>query len=249
MDNIDLSDKKTQTIILLLFIIICSYIYFLFFQEEKYKVKIVKEGVPVTVEKVKEVFVYVPQEKIEEKTKVDEQKDIEVLEKKEVNKKNQIKEKRNILFRTSSMSHMHNIKVVSDIKIDKDDKSNYSFVGIEGNVINTDNVDGRFSISIRDDYLDYLSELYIEVEDKISKITSRCNASFLIGINKNDFYQFAFDNGVCYITDTKLESVFLKNMRKEIKHVHKMSEEEFQKLPKETRKKILERIKELEKEE
>ncbi|MGA1931418.1 hypothetical protein ACH5BF_01660 [Arcobacter sp. YIC-464] len=123
---------------------------------------------------------------------------------------------------------MHNIKVISDIKIDKDDKSNYSFVGIEGNVINTDDVDGRFSISIRDDYLDYLSVLYIEVEDKISKITSRCNASFLIGINKNDFYQFAFDNGICYITDTKLESVFLKNMRKEIKHVHKISEEEFQ---------------------
>ena len=194
MGNIDLSDKKTQTIILLLFIVICSYIYFLFLQEKKYKVKIVKEEVPVTVEKVKEVFVYVPQEKIEEKTKVEEQKDIEVLEKKEAKEEIQIKEKRNILFRTSSMSHMHNIKVVSDIKIDKDDNSNYSFVGIEGNVINTNGVDGRFSISIRDDYLDHLNKIYIEVEDKISKTTSKCDASFLTGINKNNFYQFNFEN-------------------------------------------------------
>jgi hypothetical protein len=246
MAEIDLQDKKTQVIIFVFLIIMGALSYILFFEEAKPYTQVVKH-INTPVEKVQKAELPKKKEIIKEKKRVEKKKIVEYLEEKEeiIKKEITVEEKQNVLFRTNSISHMHEVRVISDILIEKDETLSYDFTAVQGNVINPDNVDGRFSISIRSDYLEYLSDIYIEITDKISKTKSKCDASFLIGINKNDFYQFNFDNGTCYITDSRTESEFSVKMKKQIKPIHKMSEEEFLKLPKETQEIIQERIKAL----
>lgn len=220
---------------------------FFFFQEEKKEIepkiekKIVKKQVkePEVIEKFKE------EKQIVIKEEPKKQEIIEEVVEEIVEKQIELEQKKHVLYQTSSISHMHTIKLISNIKINNL-SSEPDYISLEGNVVNPDGVDGRFSLSIRENYLEYLSDMVIEVEDKISKSTSNCDASFLIGIDKDGFYKFNYDSSSCYITEYKPESVFFKKMRANTNPV-KLTEEQFKKLPKETQEKILKKIEEIKK--
>lgn len=242
-----MKSNLNKLILILIFII---WGLFFFFQDNEESKVITEKN--VVKEEVIEADIIQKEHKKEIKIAQKEKIIIKPIVKKELKEEaiqefqEEIKKKKNVLYQTSSVSHMHTIKVISNIEITNLPTDRLDYVSLEGNVVNPNGVDGRFSMSLRENYLEYLDNIYIEVSDKISKTTSNCDASFLVGIDKNGFYKFNFDSSSCYITEYRPESVFFKRVRASIKPVE-LSEEQFKSLPKETQEKILKRIEEIKK--
>ena len=167
---IDLEDKRIK--IAVTSVVIVGFVTYYFYPKDDYVMEMVKPTRP-PVEKI---------EKIEElgKKEILISPKVEIKEKKAEDEK-QIIERGNVLFTETDTSGRYTIQLLNAIDINlksKDNSRNITIFGqIEDNSIKTD-----FSISIGEEYINYLSDLKIKIIDSSNKERVIETASYFLGV-------------------------------------------------------------------
>jgi hypothetical protein len=175
---IDLEDKRIKIAVTLVAIV--GFATYYFYPKDEYVMEMVKPTRP-------------PAQKIEEIKELNKKEiliapKIEIKEKKAEDEK-QIIERGNVLFTESDPSGRYTIQLLNDIDINlksKDNSRNITIFGqIEDNSVNTD-----FSISIGEEYINYLSDLKIKIIDSSNKERVIETASYFLGaLDLNSSYK------------------------------------------------------------
>ena len=167
---IDLEDKRIK--IAVTSVVIVGFVTYYFYPKDDYVMEMVKPTRP-PVEKI---------EKIEETPKKENIviSKVEEMKAKIVEEK-QIIERGKILFTETDSSGKYTIQLINDIDINlksKDNSRNITIFGqIEDNSIKTD-----FSISIGEEYINYLSDLKIKILDSANNERVIETASYFLGV-------------------------------------------------------------------
>ena len=180
---IDLEDKRIKIAVTLVAIV--GFATYYFYPKDEYVMEMVKPTRP-------------PAQKIEEIKELNKKEiliapKIEIKEKKAEDEK-QIIERGNVLFTESDPSGRYTIQLINDIDINlksKDNSRNITIFGqIEDNSVNTD-----FSISIGEEYINYLSDLKIKIIDSSNKERVIETASYFLGaLDLNSSYKIKLLN-------------------------------------------------------
>ena len=167
---IDLEDKRIK--IAVTSVVIVGFVTYYFYPKDDYVMEMVKPTRP-PVQKVEEI-------KELGKKEILISPKVEIKEKKAEDEK-QIIERGNVLFTESDPSGRYTIQLLNDIDINlksKDNSRNITIFGqIEDNSVNTD-----FSISIGEEYINYLSDLKIKIIDSSNKERVIETASYFLGV-------------------------------------------------------------------
>ena len=153
-------------------VVLITFSIYYFYPKDDYVMEMVKPTRP-PVEKI---------EKIEETPKKENIviSKVEEMKAKIVEEK-QIIERGKILFTETDSSGKYTIQLINDIDINlksKDNSRNITIFGqIEDNSVNTD-----FSISIGEEYINYLSDLKIKIIDSSNKERVIETASYFLGV-------------------------------------------------------------------
>ena len=167
---IDLEDKRIK--IAVTSVVIVGFVTYYFYPKDDYVMEMVKP----TRKKKKKI------EKIQEPPKKENIviSKVEEMKAKIVEEK-QIIERGKILFTETDSSGKYTIQLINDIDINlksKDNSRNITIFGqIEDNSVNTD-----FSISIGEEYINYLSDLKIKIIDSSNKERVIETASYFLGV-------------------------------------------------------------------
>lgn len=174
---IDLEDKRIK--IAVTSVVIVGFVTYYFYPKDDYVMEMVKPTRPA-VQKVEEI-------------KVLDEKEIIVAPKEEI-KENRVEEEQiikrgNVLFTESDPSGRYTVQLLNDIDINlksKDNSRNITIFGqIEDNSIKTD-----FSISIGEEYINYLSDLKIKILDSANNERVIETASYFLGaLDLNSSYK------------------------------------------------------------
>ena len=158
---LDLEEKKLKIIVILATLI--GILIYYFYPKDEYVMEMVKPSRPL-VEKIEET----PKKENFVIPKVVEEKKENIVEEK------QIIEKGNILFTETDSTGRYTIQLLNaiDINLKKNDNSrNITIFGqIEDNSEKTE-----FSISIGEEYINYLSDLKIKILDSANNVLRRMN--------------------------------------------------------------------------
>ncbi|QKF78420.1 hypothetical protein [Arcobacter defluvii] len=175
---VDFEDKRIKIVVTLVTIV--GFASYYFYPKDEYVMEMVKPTRP-PIQKVEEIKELPKQEKIEVI------KEVEVEEKK-VEKEKQIVERGNILFTEVDSSGKYIIQLLNSIDINLKDKDNDRNITIFGE-INDNSIKTNFSISINEDYLNYLSDLKIKIIDNSNENRVLETASYFLGaLDKNSSY-------------------------------------------------------------
>lgn len=131
-------------------------------------------------------------EKVEEIKELPKQKNIEVakveVEEKKVEEEKQIEKKGKVLFSSTDSPGRYTIQLINNIDIEIRNKNSTRYVPIIGEIEENSNI-SRFTISISEDYLNYLGELSIKILDVTNKErTIASTAHFLGALDVNSSY-------------------------------------------------------------
>ena len=179
---IDLEDKRIK--IAVTSVVIVGFVTYYFYPKDDYVMEMVKPTRP-PVQKVEEIK-ELNKKEIFVTPKVEEKKENIVISKVEEMKakiveEKQIIERGKILFTETDSSGKYTIQLINDIDINlksKDNSRNITIFGqIEDNSVNTD-----FSISIGEEYINYLSDLKIKIIDSSNKERVIETASYFLGV-------------------------------------------------------------------
>ena len=167
---IDLEDKRIK--IAVTSVVIVGFATYYFYPKDDYVMEMVKPTRP-PVQKVEEI-------KELGKKEILISPKVEIKEKKAEDEK-QIIERGNVLFTETDTSGRYTIQLLNAIDINlksKDNSRNITIFGqIEDNSVNTD-----FSISIGEEYINYLSDLKIKIIDSSNKERVIETASYFLGV-------------------------------------------------------------------
>lgn len=171
-------DSNKIKISVIVVVLITFSIYY-FYPKDDYVMEMIKPSSSV-VEKI---------EKIEDTSKKENIVVPKVEEKKEnIVEEKQIEEKGNILFSSTDSSGRYTIQLVNSVDIEIKNKESTRYVPIIGE-IEEDSKINAFSISISDDYLDYLSTMTIRILDTTNKERKIETAAYFLGtLDVNNTY-------------------------------------------------------------
>ena len=168
----NLEDKKIKIIVILVALI--GFLIYYFYLKDEYVMEMVKPTRP-TIQKVEEIK-ELNKKEIFVTPKVEEKK-----EKENIVEEKQIIKRGNVLFTEIDPSGRYTVQLLNDIDINlksKDDSRNITiFCEIEDNSIKTD-----FSISIGEEYINYLSDLKIKIIDSTNNERVIETASYFLGV-------------------------------------------------------------------
>lgn len=167
---IDLEDKRIKIAVILVAIV--GFVTYYFYPKDDYVMEMVKPARP-PVEKI---------EKIEETPKKENIviSKVEEMKAKIVEEK-QIIERGKILFTETDSSGKYTIQLINDIDINLKSKDNSKNITIFGQI--EDNSEKtEFSISIGEEYINYLSDLKIKIIDSSNKERVIETASYFLGV-------------------------------------------------------------------
>ena len=175
---IDLEDKRIKIAVTL--VVIVGFATYYFYPKDDYVMEMVKPTRP-PVQKVEEI-------KELGKKEILISPKVEIKEKKAEDEK-QIIERGNVLFTETDTSGRYTIQLLNAIDINlksKDNSRNITIFGqIEDNSVNTD-----FSISIGEEYINYLSDLKIKILDSANNERVIETASYFLGaLDLNSSYK------------------------------------------------------------
>ena len=175
---IDLEDKRIKIAVTLVAIV--GFATYYFYPKDEYVMEMVKPARP-PVQKIEEIK-ELNKKEIFVTPKVEEKKENIVEEK-------QIIERGNVLFTETDTSGRYTIQLLNAIDINlksKDNSRNINIFGqIEDNSIKTD-----FSISIGEEYINYLSDLKIKILDSANNERVIETASYFLGaLDLNSSYK------------------------------------------------------------
>ena len=175
---IDLEDKRIK--IAVTSVVIVGFVTYYFYPKDDYVMEMVKPTRP-PVQKVEEI-------KELGKKEILISPKVEIKEKKAEDEK-QIIERGNVLFTETDTSGRYTIQLLNAIDINlksKDNSRNITIFGqIEDNSIKTD-----FSISIGEEYINYLSDLKIKILDSANNERVIETASYFLGaLDLNSSYK------------------------------------------------------------
>ncbi len=204
----DLEDRKTQIAFLILILLVLGSAYYFFSSEKEYKMEIVKPVHPKKEKKFEEVSLkkeIINKKEITKKIENFEENPNKIEEKKEF--ENKIEDKKTILFSSADSSGRYTIQLISDFEITIENKYSTSYVPMNGK-IEDESQKGNFTLSLSEDYLDYVSDLKLIVKDITKKERKlECSASFLSGVDIYSEYQIKLEvlgNSLnCYIESEK----------------------------------------------
>jgi hypothetical protein len=166
---IDLEDKRIKIAVILLAIV--GFATYYFYPKDEYVMEMIKPTRPI-IEKVEELK-ELNKKEIFVAPKIEEKKESIVEEK-------QIIEKGNVLFTETDSSGRYTIQLLNAIDINlknNDNSRNITIFGqIEDNSEKTD-----FSISIGEEYINYLSDLKIKIVDSTNNERVIETASYFLG--------------------------------------------------------------------
>ena len=175
---IDLEDKRIKIAVTLVAIV--GFATYYFYPKDEYVMEMVKPARP-PVQKIEEIK-ELNKKEIFVTPKVEEKKENIVEEK-------QIIERGNVLFTETDPSGRHTIQLLNavDINLKNNDNSrNITIFGqIEDNTVKTE-----FSISINEEYINYLSDLKIKILDSANNERVIETASYFLGaLDLNSSYK------------------------------------------------------------
>jgi ABC-type molybdate transport system substrate-binding protein len=179
---IDLEDKRIKIAVILVAIV--GFATYYFYPKDDYVMEMVKPTRP-PVQKVEEI-------KELNKKEILIAPKVEIKEKKAEDEK-QIIERGNVLFTETDPSGRYTIQLLNAIDINlknNDNSRNITIFGqIEDNSIKTD-----FSISIGEEYINYLSDLKIKIVDSVNNERVIETASYFLGaLDLNSSYKIKFN--------------------------------------------------------
>lgn len=215
---LDIEDKKVQQSLLLIAVIVIAILYFIFNQEEEYQMQMVKPA-KSKLEKKEEQFTSIKKEikkSISTKNTKKEVEEVkEQLEEVEEVLEKKLEEKKTILFSSSDSSGRYTIKLVSNIEISIDGKNSTRYVPMTG-IIQENSEESSFTISLNENYLDYINDINLIVKDITNKDRKlECSASFLSGVNADTQYnlklELSTDILTCYIDSEESLPEFILN--------------------------------------
>ena len=169
---IDLEDKRIKIAVILVAIV--GFATYNFYPKDEYVMEMVKPTRPPAqkIEEIKELN----KKEIFVTPKVEEKK-----EKEDIVEEKQIIKRGNVLFTEIDPSGRYTVQLLNDIDINlksKDDSRNITvFCEIEDNSVKTD-----FSISIGEEYINYLSDLKIKIIDSTNNERVIETASYFLGV-------------------------------------------------------------------
>ena len=175
---IDLEDKRIKIAVILLAIV--GFATYYFYPKDEYVMEMIKPTRPI-IEKVEELK-ELNKKEIFVAPKIEEKKESIVEEK-------QIIEKGNVLFTETDSSGRYTIQLLNAIDINlknNDNSRNITIFGqIEDNSEKTD-----FSISVGEEYINYLSDLKIKIVDSTNNERVIETASYFLGaLDLNSSYK------------------------------------------------------------
>lgn len=204
----DFNDRKTQFVFLLIIIIFIVIVYNIFNQEENTQIEIV-EPIKINIEKKTEEPIFkeisIKQDKATFESKIEKkEKKIKVSEENTKVFDEKIKEKEITLFSSNDSSGRYTIKLISNLEIIIENKHSTRYVPIIGKIEDNSNT-GIFSISLNEDYIDYVNDsklIIIDITNKKRKL--ECSGSFLYSVNIDTRYNIKLDVNEdfmsCYIS-------------------------------------------------
>ena len=166
---IDLEDKRIK--IAVTSVVIVGFVTYYFYPKDEYVMEMVKPSRP-SVEKIEEISEF-------NKKKIPTSLKVEFKEKKTEEEK-QIIERGNVLFTETDSSGKYIIQLVNAIDINFKNNDNSRNITISGQI--EDNSEKtEFSISIGEEYINYLSDLRIRIVDSTNKERVIETASYFLG--------------------------------------------------------------------
>ena len=165
----NLEDKRIKIIVILVALI--GFLIYYFYPKDEYVMEMVKPTRP-HIEKVEEIK-ELPKQKIIEEAKVE-------VEEKKVEEEKQIEKKGKVLFSSTDSSGRYTIQLINNIDIEIRNKNSTRYVPIIGEIEENSNI-SRFTISISEDYLNYLGELSIKILDVTNKERVIETVSYFLG--------------------------------------------------------------------
>lgn len=157
----NLEDKRVKILVILVTLV--GFLIYYFYPKDEYVMEMVKSTRP-PIQKVEEIKELPKQEK-EEVVKVEEKK---------------VEKKGKVLFSSTDSSGRYTIQLINNIDIEIREKNSTRYVPIIGEIAENSNI-SRFTISISEDYLNYLSELSIKILDETNKDRVIETVSYFLG--------------------------------------------------------------------
>ena len=169
--NIEDRRIKIAVILVVILVVIVGFTAYYFYPKDEYVMEMVKPSRP-SVEKIEEISEF-------NKKKIPTSLKVEFKEKKTEEEK-QIIERGNVLFTETDSSVKKNIQLVKAIDINFKNNDNSRNITISGQI--EDNSEKtEFSISIGEEYINYLSDLRIRIVDSTNKERVIETASYFLG--------------------------------------------------------------------
>jgi hypothetical protein len=169
--NIEDRRIKIAVILVVILVVIVGFTAYYFYPKDEYVMEMVKPSRP-SVEKIEEISEF-------NKKKIPTSLKVEFKEKKTEEEK-QIIERGNVLFTETDSSGKYIIQLVNAIDINFKNNDNSRNITISGQI--EDNSEKtEFSISIGEEYINYLSDLRIRIVDSTNKERVIETASYFLG--------------------------------------------------------------------
>ena len=169
--NIEDRRIKIAVILVVILVVIVGFTAYYFYPKDDYVMEMVKPSRP-SVEKIEEISEF-------NKKKIPTSLKVEFKEKKTEEEK-QIIERGNVLFTETDSSGKYTIQLVNAIDINFKNNDNSRNITISGQI--EDNSEKtEFSISIGEEYINYLSDLRIRIVDSTNKERVIETASYFLG--------------------------------------------------------------------
>ena len=169
--NIEDRRIKIAVILVVILVVIVGFTAYYFYPKDEYVMEMVKPSRP-SVEKIEEISEF-------NKKKIPTSLKVKFKEKKTEEEK-QIIERGNVLFTETDSSGKYIIQLVNAIDINFKNNDNSRNITISGQI--EDNSEKtEFSISIGEEYINYLSDLRIRIVDSTNKERVIETASYFLG--------------------------------------------------------------------
>lgn len=170
--NIEDRRIKIAVILVVILVVIVGFTAYYFYPKDEYVMEMVKPSRP-SVEKIEEISEF-------NKKKIPTSLKVEFKEKKTEEEK-QIIERGNVLFTETDSSGKYIIQLVNAIDINFKNNDNSRNITISGQI--EDNSEKtEFSISIGEEYINYLSDLKIKIIDSTNNERVIETASYFLGV-------------------------------------------------------------------
>lgn len=170
--NIEDRRIKIAVILVVILVVIVGFTAYYFYPKDEYVMEMVKPSRP-SVEKIEEISEF-------NKKKIPTSLKVEFKEKKTEEEK-QIIERGNVLFTETDSSGKYIIQLVNAIDINFKNNDNSRNITISGQI--EDNSEKtEFSISIGEEYINYLSDLKIKILDSANNERVIETASYFLGV-------------------------------------------------------------------